>query len=329
MKLIRKALQWLEGLYRVYSFQGGFHLEEQKLQQAYYRPEAPRKGRQKQQVVVMVDGRVPHGGLSDRIRGIASIYDYCHSQGIDFFIHYRYPFALEQYLEPATVDWRISQEDLTFHPEEAVPVMLLCHLLPNKHHLKYLKRVLKKYPCHQIHIYTNTQFADRRFKENFAALFQAAPPLHAAVSAQIPPQGRFVAMVFRFQQLLGDFKEGDYKILSSEARRQLIECCIGKVAEIAEKKHPGSPVLITSDSVTFLETIAQRLPYVFTIPGKVVHMDYTLDANYKTYLKSFVDMLTLSHAEKIYLLKTGEMYKSGFAKRAAKVSNTAYEEIIF
>ncbi|MBO7293794.1 MAG: hypothetical protein J6U65_00085, partial [Bacteroidaceae bacterium] len=99
--------------------------------------------------------------------------------------------------------------------------------------------------------------------------------------------------------------------------------------EIRERNHPDTRVLITSDSTTFLQRVAAQLPYVFTIPGKVVHMDYTLDANFEIYMKSFVDLLTLSHAQKVYLLKTGDMYKSGFAKRAAKISDAAYQEIIF
>lgn len=34
-------------------------------------------------------------------------------------------------------------------------------------------------------------------------------------------------------------------------------------------------------------------------------------------------------AEKIYLLQTGDMYRSGFAKRAAKINNAPYEDIVF
>ncbi len=71
------------------------------------------------------------------------------------------------------------------------------------------------------------------------------------------------------------------------------------------------------------------MPYVRIISGKVVHMDYTLNASYDVYLKSFVDMMTLSHAEHIYLLRTGKMYKSGFAFRAAAINKTLYECIEF
>lgn len=88
-------------------------------------------------------------------------------------------------------------------------------------------------------------------------------------------------------------------------------------------------ILLTSDSITFLNEAAAHLPYVRTIKGKIVHMDYTLNATFDIYLKSFVDMLTLSHADKIYLLKTDNMYKSGFAYRAAAINNTPYEYVEF
>lgn len=330
MRFLQKAYKWVEGLYRVYSSTGGFHEEEQKLMRKYYLPENPKLGREGQQVVVMVDGRVTHGGLADRIRGIASVYDYCKHHGIDFRINYYYPFPLEQYLAPATKNWCIASQDISYHPDEARPVMLLCDQLPNKHHRKYLKHMLKKYPNHQLHVYTNTQFADKHFKENFSELFCPVVRLQETVDEQVEKGGgKFVAMVFRFQQLLGDFKEGNYKVLSEVERETLIEKCITKVHELRERNHPNERVLITSDSITFLQRVEASLPYVFTIPGKVVHMDYTLDANFEIYMKSFVDLLTLSYAQKVYLLKTGDMYKSGFAKRAAKISNAEYQEIIF
>ena len=56
-------------------------------------------------------------------------------------------------------------------------------------------------------------------------------------------------------------------------------------------------------------------------------MDHTSDASNEVYMKSFVDLL--SKAEKIYLLQTGNMYHSGFAKYASMVEETSYEEIIF
>ena len=87
--------------------------------------------------------------------------------------------------------------------------------------------------------------------------------------------------------------------------------------------------MVTSDSGRFLQEITKQLDFVRIIPGKVVHMDHTSDANFDTYMKSFEDMLLLSKADKIYLLQTGDMYHSGFAKRAAMINKKTYEEVVF
>ena len=98
-------------------------------------------------------------------------------------------------------------------------------------------------------------------------------------------------MVFRFQQLLGDFKEDGYQILS--VQKELIEKCINKVEELYVLYHSGQKILVTSDSITFLKTIRKQKNYVSIIPGKVVHMNYTSEAEYKVYMESFIDLLML------------------------------------
>lgn len=161
-------------------------------------------------------------------------------------------------------------------------------------------------------------------------MFQPTAPLLAAIEYNQKQIGnKFIAMVFRFQQLLGDFKEEGYKILSDNEQGALIKKCIGEVKELHDERHPNKIILVTSDSGRFLQEITKQLDYVRTIPGNVVHMDHTANAAFDTYMKSFEDMLLLSKADKIYLLQTGDMYHSGFAKRAAMINNKEYEEIIF
>ena len=58
-------------------------------------------------------------------------------------------------------------------------------------------------------------------------------------------------------------------------------------------KRQGQKILVTSDSITFLKTIRKQKNYVSIIPGKVVHMNYTSEAEYKVYMESFIDLLML------------------------------------
>lgn len=330
MNLFVKVVKWIEGLYYSYTFDGGFHKEEQKLKNTYYLHNNPCKGIEHQTIVAMVDGRVAHGGLSDRIRGIVSVYGYCKEKKIPFKLYYVHPFHLEEYLQPADYDWRISPEQISYHPNEAVPILLTCDRLPNKHHRRYLDQVLKKYPHRQIHIYTNSQFLDKDFTSNFSEIFSPRPNIKLLVDKYaIPGNEDFISMTFRFQQLLGDFKEDGCKILSKEEQETLIRKCIEKADYIRRTFHPTSKVLLTSDSVSFVKRFCKEKDYAFSIPGEVVHIDYTSNASYEIYAKTFIDMFTLSKAKKIYLLRTGDMYRSGFGKRASKISGVDFEEISF
>lgn len=53
-------------------------------------------------------------------------------------------------------------------------------------------------------------------------------------------------------------------------------------------------------------------------------MDFTNETQKMQYLKSFVDLLMLSKSKYIFLVKSSEMYASGFAKRASLINNVPY-----
>lgn len=331
MKLAKKIGKLTTAFFQVISGKGGaFHAEEQRLLKTYYATKHQPIKNLKTGIVVMVDGRTMHGGLSDRLRGICSVYYWCKLHQVPFYIHFGYPFSLADYLPVGSYKWNITTEELSYNSQQSRPVLLMLHLLPSKLHKLYLRKLRKSALHKQLHVYSNTLIYDKHYSQAFGDLFSLAQPLQLAVDHQLQLIGApFIAMVLRFQQLLGDFKEGDYEVLPPQAREELIRKCIRKIDNIHSTQAPNSLVLITSESVTFLQRAAAELPYVRIISGKVVHMDYTLDAAYDVYLKSFVDMLTLSHAEKIYLLQTGKMYRSGFAYRAAAINNTPYESIEF
>lgn len=218
MKL-RKIKRYLSGIRDIYSSQTGCHKRELALLQRYYSTESPRRGISQTEVVMMVDGRCLHGGLSDRIRGIVNVYSYCRTHCIPFRIHHVYPFNLTDYFEPAHIDWRIESEELSYNSNEAYPVVLQAVHLQQKLHSLYLRQTLKRHKGKQIHVYSNTVMNDKAFHDNFNHLFQPTPLLQQAIDAvPLKPHSGYVAMVFRFQQLLGDFKEGGFSTLEGAAR---------------------------------------------------------------------------------------------------------------
>lgn len=322
--------RYLKSYWFVHFSSKGFHKSEQKLKDTYYSDNLKTIELKNTEIVFMVDGRFIHGGLTDRLRGITSLYHYCKQKGISYYLNYTYPFELSQFLEPNKYNWLIDINHITYNSKQAVPVVINDWQFDVRLHKSYLDKIINRNKGKQIHVYSNTPYFKNTFKQDFEELFRPSFILQNRVNEIISMIGKpYIAMVFRFQQLLGDFKETGYKTLPKQEQESLIQHCINKVSELHNNAYSDKPVLVTSDSITFLHAICSKLNFVCIIPGKVVHMDHTSDASNEVYMKSFVDLLVLSKAQKIYLLQTGDMYHSGFAKQASMIRNIPYEKIIF
>jgi len=178
----------------------------------------------------------------------------------------------------------------------------------------------------------------------------------------------YISMTFRFQQLLGDFENkdsyikdiqpfledininnrghlaeqqlrallGDFKnknisvpITYDISKDKLINDCIQKIKEIHSKSFPEKKILVTADSETFLSEV-KKLDFVYVVSAQnIFDGNENLNNNFKMFVKPFVDILMLSEANKLFLLCTGSMYRSGFAKNASLINNKEYSEIIF
>ncbi len=199
-----------------------------------------------------------------------------------------------------------------------------------KKHISTLDREVCKSHKAQIHIYSDCYFAENRFAELFKELFVPVKALQERIDVCTKSIGvEYEAVTLRFQQLLGDFKEGKGKleVLESDEKDRLIEKCTTKLETLYNGSHfKTKKLLVTSDSVTFLNRV-KSLDYVYIIPGKIVHMGFTKDADDFTYMKSFVDLLMLSKAQRVTLLKTGKMYDSGFPQFAALLGNIEFSRI--
>lgn len=293
-------------------------------------------------IVISLHNNVFHsGGLCDRLRAMCATYQICKEQGLKYKIAHFVPFNLRDFLEPNAVDWYISESDIIWDTRlveilywEPIPRKFTRRKTWDEYHnfnfnqfRKELSNVRNK---KQIHVYHNLQCI-RMEKVNglFHELFRPTEELRRAIEwnkKQIG--GKYVSVTARFQNLIGDFYEGDFKTLETEGeKRDYLQRCIRKVEEI-HLRYPDMKVLVTSDSSRFLDE-AGRLPYVHVNPGKVVHMQFTTDAAHEVYLKSFVDLFTIADAEKVHQLATGRMYIGGFPITAASINSRPYELIEF
>lgn len=284
----------------------------------------------KKVVVLMVKNETTFcGGLSDRFRGITSVYQECKRQGLNFKIHFETPNLID-YLEPNEYDWYIKPEDICYDTKRAYPCTILTYRsIEDKKEPEVQRSILRWYlkkDYEQIHVYTNMRSGDSEYSQLFHELFKPCKELQEQIDYHVKALGgekQYSAMVFRFRQLLGDFKEGG-DTLPEEENEQYIQRCMILVANEHESS-PNKKMLVTSDSITFLNRVSS-LPFVYVIPGDVVHIGFTYDASKKTYMKSFVDYYVLSYASRVTLVRDKLMYHSGFALRAAMLNDAAYNE---
>lgn len=110
-------------------------------------------------------------------------------------------------------------------------------------------------------------------------------------------------------------------------RKLLINKCLQFIKRIKDNHPEVYWILVTSDSISFLDIAKKSFPYVYVIPGEVFHLDYSSKGDWG-YLKSFIDIFMIAGAVKAYNYSTDEMYSgSGFAKNAARIGGTEYENV--
>ncbi len=266
----------------------------------------------------------PGTGWADRLNGIVSIWGLCKQYGWKFGIWFQAPFALEDYLLPAEVDWRVDPREVDF--ANAAPV-ICCWI--SFRSTPYARRYLREHiGRHALtHAYTNIALCWDDYSTLFRELFRPAPVLEALLEQYAAQIGdNYVAAVFRFQELLGDFDEGNLSPTLPEGtqREALIARCLAELQRVREENPEAGRVLVTSDSPTFLKRAAEAFEWVYTTPGRVVHMAHSVDAPMEDYLKSFVDFYMLMRARKVYRIRDARMYHSGFPQIAARVGKAAF-----
>lgn len=278
----------------------------------------------KKEVILMIDGKALHGGLSDRIRGCLSIYSLCKKKDIPFFINWTYPFDLMLFLEPNIYNWRIQSQDIIYETPYSQPIaayvfgIKFIENMIDRHF--FLKNILSNTHA-QYHVYTNSIITESKWPDLFHELFKPSPMLEQALKIhKANLKDPYYSFTFRFQQLLGDFKEGKYKTLKKEEQEALIQKCVNELALLLSK-FPQKKILVTSDSITFLNRLKNN-PQIYIVPGTIAHMNF--QANDNTFIKSFIDFYLIMGASKVFLMKTSDMYNSGFPRFAAQIGKKPF-----
>lgn len=280
-------------------------------------------------LISIVDSKRQGKGLTDRFKGIISVYALAKAENIPYRCIFDHPCQLTDFLVPNTYNWIPRPGELG---EEIREVRI--KLLRKQNTIKRLRKTLPL--TKQMRVYANLDYLDEineiyqtryQWGDLFQELFKPTPALESQIAMHRQNLGDkgYVAGVFRFQALLGDFKEYNCRTLPREARRQLMETNRKALERLARKS--DLPVLVTSDSTTFLSEVSE-MDNVYVIPGKVVHIDNVEDAAREVYMKSFLDFFMLTHARHVYSIGTPIMYRSDFPKYAAKIHQVPFERIM-
>ena len=282
---------------------------------------------QKQMLIFFTEEDKWHGGFCDRMKGIVSLFHFCLRKNITFKINYEFPFNLSEFLYPNEYDWTINKNEISFHRREAKLINLV-----SDQTLKRLKNLNTK---KQIHAFANRNIVSLLnseygtnyiWSELFNRLFKPTEKLQKEIDKHLKIiNGSYICIVFRFQNLLGDFQEYNYNPLPDNEKKALIEKCKQTVAGL--QKRENCKILVTSDSESFLKELIE-LKYVFAFPSKVVHIDSVAGESQNVYMKSFLDFYLLSKGEKVFCIGTNEMYPSEFPLYAAKINNIPFERIL-
>lgn len=277
--------------------------------------------------VMRVDGRGYHGGMTDRFKGAISWWHYCNKKGLKFKLLYNYPFNLTDYVIPNEYDWVIEEKDI---PDSILTTRIFYARGENGRRLERLKTNKNIWYYGNIDLGSSLGWAPytEDWGKAFKKLFKPSPLLEKHIDVcRSEIKAPYIAVVFRFQNLLGDFNEPYYRKINDDTEREQL---INKALEELDKIHvlnKGYSVLVTSDSVNFLKE-ARKNDYVYVIEGKLCHMEFTDNDSQHTQLKSFLDFFMISKASKVYSVVIGDMYKSDFPVYAAKVGGIPFERIV-
>lgn len=269
------------------------------------------------------------GGMVDRFKGIISTYAWCKQRNVEFRIRHIFPFELADYLDPAKYDWCLKEGEFTTCIWNAT-LMRARGEFGRRLVRKNLKRK-------QIHYYGNRDFlqyinetggTNYTWGELFQELFRPGKELAVAIERKKSEIGKsYISAVFRFQNLLDDFREYKFQALGTDDQReQLIKKCLKGLADL-QNRYPEVPLLVTADSSTFIERVSS-LPGIHVVGGKRVHMGCNEGAAYNTYLNSFTDFYMLAGGQRIFCLGTKEMYPTQFPMYAAKVNDIPFERVL-
>jgi hypothetical protein len=273
----------------------------------------------RQIIIQSFNGEHHTGGLTDRLKGICTLYQFSKKHNIPYKLFFVNPFDLTKYLIPNRYDWTIREEQIirnlqysaiyTWENEKDAEIFF------EQNHDKL-----------QLHIGCNSRECYNNYSELFNELFLPTEFLKNALATHykaLGGKGNYVSISFRFQNMLGEFTETTSKPLSDDKQKQLIDRCLEGIGKIKNENDNIERILITSDSNYFRDIANDSYTYTYIIPEEVGHIDYSGGKSKE--LTAFLDMFLIAGARWVYQVRNCQMYNSDFPVMAAQLGGVGYE----
>ena len=279
-------------------------------------------------IVYICDGLKNHGGLSDRFKGLLTTFSEAKRLKLPFYIYWTSPFQLSDFLIPASkIDWRINSKHIHYNYKYSFPFIL--DISP-VHYKNVIKKYLFRYCLkdkRDILVYSNLMHEKKNISALFHELFKPSDYLKENIDKYLNDIGTsYYSYTFRFGNLLGDFTDIVGHPLINKDKNELIEHNLEELKQLLENLPETHKALITSDSFYFLQKVKKLDRRICLVEKELMHIDF-YDNNKATkeiWLKSFLDFFLIMRADKIFQLRTGEMYNSSFPSFAATIGRKEY-----
>ena len=148
----------------------------------------------KQVYIYMADGKINHGGLVDRLRGLVALYDYCKQFDKEFKVNFISPFLLENILSPNKYNWVLDKNMISYNRKDAIPIYI--NNSPN--YAEQIAQRLLSVKQKQVHVYTNMTYDEEQFSSLFFELFKPGKRLQELI-------GRLCVYYFSISAIIGGF----------------------------------------------------------------------------------------------------------------------------
>jgi hypothetical protein len=279
------------------------------------------------EAIMMFDASTRYGGWIDRVKGIISVYELAQLTSRKLRVYAGPTFPLGDFLQPATFDWRTTLDELAwnplateFHVSRDRPSPEFQVLRDSHRRRLYIETNIDYLP--QLHSELQAADVHQLWGQRFRELFALKTDFAAEVAAY--KRSSAVALHARFTSLLGDFTDVVEHQLDEARRAELLEQCLDRVRKVASME--AGPVIVFSDSPTFLREAQRVAANVLTLPGTPAHIDHTHEAR-ESLRKTLLDFYVMLSCERIILLRLGPMYRSKFSRYAAYISGAPFSEL--